>query len=142
MTDSIERLNITAGKILAELVTTVPNPVTLCGVKQGRVLPDDGHDKGADDTCLPDAEYYRNTVWWLADEGFIRRAERVPFVHTPEFHVDGVVLTEKGLAALKQVPTCLDTGETAAQALKRLAAEGAQSMLGMVASSVISGMIK
>jgi hypothetical protein len=91
---NIVEFNSIAGRVFAQLYESFPSPVgrlndsaiAMAMKVSSGVLPS---GRKFDDVV-------RHSVGWLADEGYIRAGGLTPY--------DGVILTQKGLAALNAVP--------------------------------------
>lgn len=85
------------------------------------------------DTPNQDGLFFIASVEWLAEAGYLRFGDRL---HGSGF--DEVVLTAKGLEALKAVPASLTLGPSLGDQLVDATKSGTKSILGNLAGEVLS----
>lgn len=78
-------------------------------------------------------EFFFACVEWLAEAGYLRVSEKL---HDSGF--DGVVLTAKGLEALKAVPASLTVGPSLGDQLVDATKSGTKNVVGRLAGEVLS----
>lgn len=97
---------------------------------------DDGfsYDKAAEgDFPNENGEFFFSSVEWLAAAGYLRVESKL---HYSGFA--GVVLTAKGLEALKAIPSSLNKGASLGDQLVEATQNGTKSILGKLSGEVIS----
>lgn len=78
-------------------------------------------------------KFFFACVEWLAEAGYLRFEDKL---HSSGFN--GVVLTAKGLEALKAIPSSLSAGASLGDQLVEATQNGTKSILGRLSGEVIS----
>ncbi|MBR1249200.1 hypothetical protein JQ609_20010 [Bradyrhizobium sp. AUGA SZCCT0169] len=100
-----EFFDLLAGDVFARLYTSFPEPID---IHSDAITYNDalGAQDGFDDEPERLKKLYRHAIQWLQAEGFVRFGSVVPGDEDDETFCD-VVLTSKGLAALRKMPESL-----------------------------------
>jgi hypothetical protein len=135
-TASIQEFNTIVGLVFVQLYRAFPGPENIDREAIAKVMGVAGNDWGAHK--LPSGrsfgEMITHTTIWLLDEGYTRTRGSHP--------AEKVLLTEKGLAAMKAIPTGL-TDSLGAE-LRKATEQGSFniSAIGELVGGVIGGAFK
>lgn len=110
MRSNQEFFDLIAGDIFARLYQCFPEPVDL---SSDGIFPSLGGQEEIDDNPARMTVLYGHAVQWLADEGYLRFGQSAHQDDDDSESFFDVVLTSKGLEALRKIPGSLTgPGET------------------------------
>ena len=135
---NIERFDRIVALVLGDLYTSFPCPVRLLASSyiENALAHDD--DIGAE-VMTESGEFFNHTMNWLDQAGYLQMQS----IHTLSGTARGVVLTAKGLEALRAVPASLEgqasLGERLIEQTKINSGEGIKALMGEVIGLAVRG---
>lgn len=142
-----EFFDLLAGDIFARLYTMFPEPVD---IQSDAIFysPELAEQDGFDDDPARLRKLYGHTIQWLFREGYLRFSQMAPGDDEGEDTFTDVVLTAKGLEALRKTPGSLTgpgatIGDTIKATAKDIGSDAAKStmrqMVGMALGWITKG---
>ncbi|OXS14894.1 hypothetical protein CGX12_11785 [Zobellella denitrificans] len=137
-TSNIERFDQIVAQVLGDLYTSFPCPATLKATSYIENALAYNDFLGAE-VITGDGEFFNNSLGWLAQAGYLRCSQ----IDAQLGIAGGVVLTAKGLEALRAVPASLEgkcsLGERLATQAKSSGADAIRSLVGEVIGAAVRG---